>query len=312
MTVGPGAALVHLEVSEPVPIEAAAGSDVVVRLRASCPAGHDRCGMAIQAAAPDGSQTSHVLASHDGAVSETGDIVLKVPPRIGEHVWRFALPAHEIAGSRYETVALAVPVQARPQATSLAVWDIPSPVVTGAPFTVKVGAKSAADCELKGRGIEICRGGEVVARGVLGDAPWPGTAALYWTELMLVAPAKEGMASWTARFEAAELALPHQDASSSFGAAIVRSPEHRLTVRVVEKDTAHPVEEALVRLGAYRAATGRSGLAEILLPKGRYELNVWKAGYDIAPTTLEFDKDVSIEIEAIVAPEEDPDAHWKM
>ena len=33
---------------------------------------------------------------HDGAISETGDIVLKVPPRIGEHVWRFVLPAHEI------------------------------------------------------------------------------------------------------------------------------------------------------------------------------------------------------------------------
>ncbi len=66
------------------------------------------------------------------------------------------------------------------------------------------------------------------------------------------------MASWTARFEAAELELPHDDASSSFSAAIVRPPEHTLTVKVIEKDTAHPVEEALVRLGAYRAETGRS------------------------------------------------------
>ncbi len=39
---------------------------------------------------------SHAFASHDGAVSETGDIVLKVPPRVGEHVWHFVLPAHEI------------------------------------------------------------------------------------------------------------------------------------------------------------------------------------------------------------------------
>ena len=60
-----------------------------------------------------------------------------------------------------------------------------------------------------------------------------------------------------------------------------------------------PIEEALVRLGAYRAETGRAGFAEIRLPKGRYELNVWKAGYEIKPTTLDLDRDASVEIEAL-------------
>jgi uncharacterized membrane protein len=86
----------------------------------------------------------------------------------------------------------------------------------------------------------------------------------------------------------------------------------KLTVKVVEKDTANAIDEAVVRLGAFRAETGRSGYAEISVPKGRYELQVWKAGYDIKPATLELDSDVSIEVEALALPEEDPDARWTM
>ena len=307
-----GTALVHLEMSEPVPIEAAAGGSIVVRLRASCPAGRNRCGMPVRVTAPDGAEATHGLAAHAGGVSETEDIILRVPPRVGEHVWRFVLPAHEIAGTRYEEATLAVPAQAGPQTTSLAVWDIPSPVVIGERFTVKVGAKSSAGCDLKRRSVEIRCGGNVVARGALGDTPWPGTAALYWTELGLAAPPQEGACSWSAQFEASSLELPHDGTSSTFSVVVVRPPEHKLTIKVIEKDTANPIDEAVVRLGAYRAETGRAGLAEIRMPKGRYELHVWKAGYDIKPTTLDLQDDASIEVEALIVPEEDPDAIWKM
>jgi hypothetical protein len=305
-----GARPVHLEVTAPAPLEAAVGSAIVIRLRASCSAGHERCGMDATLVAPDGAESSHAFVTHRDGVSETGDIALTLPPSVGEHAWRFVLPAHEIAGVRYAEAEYVVPVRAVPQAASLAVWDIPSPVVVASLFTVKAGAKSSADCELKGRGVEILSGAEVVARGALGDVPWQGTAALYWTELPLVAPAEPGMASWTVRFEADGLELPHGSASSTFGIAIVPPPDHKLTVKVIEKDTAAPIEQALVRLGAYRAETGRAGLAEIRLPKGRYELNVWKAGYEIQPTTLDLDKDASVELEALVVPEEDPDAFW--
>ena len=156
MTVRPAAALVHLEVNEPTPIEAAVGSSVVVRLRASCPAGRARSGMAAKLLSPDGSEASPAFAKHDAAISETGDILLKVPPRIGEHIWRFVLPAHQLARTQYEEAVLDVRVRGRPQASSLAVWDVPSPVIVGAPFKVKIGAKSSADCGLKGRDVEYC------------------------------------------------------------------------------------------------------------------------------------------------------------
>lgn len=294
------------------PSEIPVGSDLVVRLRVSCPGGHDRCGLLVHVVSPDGSQTTHLLGKRDGAVNETGDVVLSVPRSVGQHVWRFALPEHEIDGAVCAAAELALSIRATQQTTSLAVWDIPSPVVGGAPFGVRIGAKSATASDLKGCSVEVLRDGAVVARTKLGEEPWPGTAALYWADATVTAPAEAGVASWAVQFDAATLELPHEGASSNFSVVIVPPPQHKLTVRVTDKQTARPIDEALVRLGAYRAETSRSGLAEIDLPKGRYELAVWKVGYDIAPATVDFDRDTSIEIEALPVPEEDPDAYWTM
>jgi hypothetical protein len=120
------------------------------------------------------------------------------------------------------------------------------------------------------------------------------------------------MFSWSVEFAAADLALPHQGSSSRFSIAIVDPPEHRLTIKVVEQDTASPVENAQVRLGAYRAATGGTGFAELMVPKGSYDLNVWKSGYDAPATSIVIDADLAVEIAIAPMPEENPDALWQM
>jgi hypothetical protein len=309
----PGGALVHLTVSEPLPLDVPAGDTVAVAARASCPDGHDRTGMAIMVTAPDGQAAMHAFAMHADGVSETAAIALTAPPRLGVHVFRFTLPAHEIAGTRYAQAELDVPMRVTPQATSLAVWDVPSPVVADTRFVIKAGAKSAANATLARCAIEVCdEAGEVAGRGVLSDAPLPGTGALYWTDIPLQAPPTEGVATWTARFEASELDLPHDGAQTSFSAAVVRPPEHVLSVKVIEQATAAPIPDVELRLGAYRGTTGASGLAEIALPKGRYELRVWKVGFEAPPRPVELDADAFVEIEALVVPEEDPDARWRM
>src|SRR4029078_10961694 len=117
--------------------------------------------------------------------------------------------------------------------TSLAVWDIPTPAA-GERFSVKAGAKSSAGCTLCGRRIEVLAGDAVVASGSLGDAPWPGTSALYWAELALRAPPAPapaarwwpdlglrappapGTVAFSVRFDAGDLDEPHRDASSPF------------------------------------------------------------------------------------------------
>ena len=199
-----------------------------------------------------------------------------------------------------------------PIAASLAVWDIPSPAVAGERFTITVGVKSAADSDLRGRRIEVCdAAGAVIGEGRLGDTPWAQTRALYWAGLSLPAPATEGLATLSVRFRASGLEPPHADAAYRFSVAVARAPEHTLTVKVVAKETAAPIEHAQIRLGAYRAATDRSGLAELRMCGGSYELQVWKVGYDAPPAAVEVTADRHIQVEAVTVPEENVDRAWK-
>jgi len=295
------------------PVEVAAGAGFVLSVRVSCPAGCDLSAVPIEATAPDGVTTIVKLAARDADSGETREIALKAPLQVGQHIWRLSCPTHDSGGAHHEACLSPVAVHTRPHETSLAVWAIPSPVVTGKPFTIKVGAKSAMGCDLAGKRIAVCdEAGAVLASGALGATPWPGTSALYWTELALVAPPEAGMFSWSATFDTAGLAVPHRGASSRFSIAIVNPPAHRLTVKVVERNTAAPIENAHVRLGAYRAATGGSGLAELMLPKGSYDLDVWKSGYEAPTTAVAIDADMTVEVAIVALPEENPDAAWLM
>jgi PEGA domain len=332
----PGTAAHATVIAVDGPTEVAVGAEFVLAVVVSCPVGCNLSNVRLEvtppgntaaAAPPVDSPLSHTPAcpaSGEGSGTETGKarvdelatarcIALKAPSRAGEHVWRLFCAAHESDGCHHGASLLRVPVRIRPLETSLAVWAIPSPVVTGRPFAIKVGAKSAAGCNLMGAPIAVCDGaGVVLARGALGDTPWPGTGGLYWTELTLVAPATAGMFSWSVKFAAADLSLAHQGSSSRFSIAIVDPPEHKLTVKVVDQDAASPVANAQVRLGAYGAATGSSGVAELLVPKGSYDVDIWKPGYEAPKTTVTIDADLAVEVVIAPMPEENPDTAWQM
>lgn len=298
---------------EPAPAEAAVGARVVVRVAVACADVCDWRGMMLQVIAPDGAVTTHAIEHPNGAVGESSDITLQVPAQVGEHAWTVRLGTHDTDGARYDDHTLSVAIRARPHNTSLAVWAVPSSATAGEPFAIKVGAKSSGGCDLRGCRIEVRdAAGAVVASGCLGDTPWPGTSALLWAELHLRAPAEPGMATYIAQIDAAELDLPHEAACSSFIVAVTGPPAHLLMVKVIAKETAAPIEDAQIRLGPHRAATDRAGLAEIRMPKGCYELLVWKAGYEAATMPIEIDADAFVQVEALAQPEEDADAHWKM
>jgi hypothetical protein len=306
----------HLELNEPAPAELPVGSDFVLQVKLSCPAGCDLGTMPLAVTGPDGQVATFAPAfDQEAAPSEVvaREIALQAPQQVGEHVWVIRFLPQERAGLRHEECTLPVHLRTVPHATSLAVWAVPSPVVMGERFSVKVGAKSAAACDLKGRKIAISnQAGAVIARANLGDTPWPGTSALYWTEVEVKAPDQEGMFWYAVNFAATDVETPHDGASSKFSVAIVRPPEHRLTVEVLEKDTKVPIEDAQVRLGAYRAATDPAGRAEVAMPKGTYDLTIWKVGYDAPSQIVDVSEDISIQIEAEIVPPENPDAAWIM
>jgi hypothetical protein len=191
---------------------------------------------------------------------------------------------------------------------SLAIWDIPMPVVAGEGFSIKVGAKAASGRALAGSRIEVTGAdGAVVASGALGDTPWPQTDALYWTSHEVPAPAKAGLAEFAVRLAPG----PNHDAATArFSVAAAARPEHTLAIAVTELQTKAALADVEIRLGPFHARTDTAGRAAIRICKGAYELRLWRAAHVAEPMSLTVDGDTSIALTITHVPEEHPDARW--
>ena len=296
-----------IELSEPAPAEVSAGSEIVLKIKLTCAADCDLHNLPLTITSPDDT------APMAGHINDSGEVTLRIPPKVGPQSFTIAFGPHETDDIHHEPCALSLTVNSIPHGTSLAVWDIPSPIVKGERFTIKVGAKSAANAELKGLEIAVFDSSDkVAARGRLRDTLWPGTSALYWDEVELIAPTEEGLSTWSVRFAAEGLALPHDGTAAEFSAMVARPPEHRLTVKVVEQKSKAPITDVQIRLGPFRGTTDPAGIAEVMMPKGTYDLHVWKTAYEAPAHSIEIRGDLSIEVEAVFVPEEDPDNAWTM
>ena len=248
-----------------------------------------------------------------GPGQDDGSVVftLPAPDNVGQHCWTVVISyAGKEEGERAEG-SLPIIFATIPHETSLAVWDNPSPVVRGAKFDVKIGAKCTASCGLGERTVEIRdESGKLVGSGTLRDATWPGTMSLYWTSVPLKAPAKLGPHSWTVRFAPSELKLAHGAATSGFSFITVAIPEHSVSVKVVNKKTKTPIGGAQVRVGLYRTVTNEKGAAKLRVPKGTFELIVTRAGYEMPERSILVSKDIRVRVGAEKLPEEDPFAIW--
>jgi hypothetical protein len=296
------AAIVHevlLDLDEPFPSELPVGSDMVVRVKATCASGCDIAGRLVMLM--HGEET---LAS-----SIQGEFAASIPKQPGAYWWTLMFPRQEIAGVLHDRASMQVSFVATPVATSLAVWDVPSP--SGGRAPVKWARKRHV-LSPTGAIVSVDGNGEVIGRGQLGATPWEGTTGLYWTELEFTAPSAEGLVRLTARFGGGETELPHGESTAQFSVAVVKRPEHRLTIRIVEQDTSKPIENASVRLGPFRSLTNADGVAEVLIPKGTFEVTVWHAAYETSPMTVEVTRDATLELTGVAVPQEDPSARFMM
>jgi hypothetical protein len=239
----------------------------------------------------------------DGSVA----LLLHAPEEVGDH--RLMLVVTSTKPDAEGTLSFSL--RCVPHATSLAVWDVPSPVVRGAAFEITAGAKCTSACALSGKVIEIRdEDGALMGSGALGDTPAPGTTALAFTTIALQAPRNCALHSWTASFAPSELKLPHGHATSRFSFMTVAEPEHSVSVKVVNKETKEPIAGAQIRLGVYRAETDEAGTAEIRVPGGKFELAVMRPGYRMPERKIDVAKDVRLRISAEKLPPEDPFALW--
>jgi hypothetical protein len=233
------------------------------------------------------------------------------PRQEGEFSWRIVLPAQEVAGIRLREAEVPFSFKTARHRTSLAVWDVPTPVVAGGELRFKVGAKCTAGCDLSGHRIDILdEAARPVACVDLRDAVLAEAQGLYWAEVSTVAPCDHVMARWQARFAARALELPHTGASTEFSFMATPPPRHKVCVRVVETETQAPVAGAQVRLGDFRVATDRSGSAHLVVPGGRQRLFIWEAGHEIPEQFLDIDRDLEVVVQAKTLPIESPYDRW--
>jgi hypothetical protein len=190
---------------------------------------------------------------------------------------------------------------------SLAVWDVPRPVIAGEKFAIKVGAKSLSGRGPAGVRVEVSDAkGEVVASGALGDTPLPGTEALYWTSLEVPAPRDRETADYTVRLEPASLdAVP-----TRFSIAVAAKPAYTLTVTVTERDTKAALDGVEIRVGPFQARTDKAGRAELRVSRGDFLLQLWRTAHIAEPQPVRVGRDDSLELTMVHVPEEHPDARW--
>jgi hypothetical protein len=295
---------VILEIIPPVPPEVPVATSIGFKVRVSCADGSDLRGGHIDIMAAEQVVATPALIEHRDGLNETGAIAIRSPDHLGAYGLTVVFPRQEIGEAVCEESTLPIAFRTRPHATSLAVWAIPSPVPIGGNFSVTVGAKSSGGCELKGARVEISdETGAAVGDGTLGATPWPGTSGLFWAQIGLAAPRREGTFSWRAAFPVQELKLPHDSSSATFGFTATKPPEHRLTVKVTESEGA-ALADVQVALGPYRAATDAAGVASLEIPAGQFGLAVWKSGFEGAPKTVEIAGDVALQVEMTRIPQE--------
>lgn len=199
--------------------------------------------------------------------------------------------------------------------TSIAVWDVPSPLTIRRRSKIKVGVKCPEECSLAAASVAIFdETGTRIAAATLRSVPWGQTQALYWAEVDLPGVAAEGPHRWSAEFvplapDASQHTICHRPSSFSFSVQAVRPPEHSVTIRIVEERTQSPVENVELRFGVYKARSESSGLAVFEVPAGTYELSLWKAGCQAAPRSVEVNGNLTMDVEVSKLPEvQDP--YW--
>ena len=343
----PGTHAPLIELISPLPADVEACTELTLEVRVTCPAGCDLEGESVQVLAADGSVVTVERVSPDTAEPVGPDAVdavgpdprtaeavspdavesgsldpgepvsphdeveilsLRAPREVGEHTWTILLPAHEMDGVVHGEASLDVSTTVKPHETSVAVWDVATPVVFCEGFGAKIGIRCSAECGLTGKLVEVCdETGARVGEGILGEEPWPGTRALYWAEVPLEAPPSEGSFAWSAGPVEADFGPSHLPASAVVSFRTVGPPEHTVEVEIVRDDNGEPLERVEVRMGIYRASTDERGMARFELPSGEFDLVASKAEFAADPMTVEVTGDLEVRIEARYEPPPDPD-----
>ena len=109
------------------------------------------------------------------------------------------------------------------------------------------------------------------------------------------APAEQQLAEYAVRL-IPRPASPHDAVATRFSVAVAAKPEHKLTVKVTERDTAAALGGVEIRLGSFHARTDKTGRAELRVCKGEYQLQLWRTAHIAPAEPIDIDGDASVEL----------------
>ena len=294
----------NVEVS---PSEVYAGADLTLKISRS-PGDLPKKTLLIQD--EDGALVTSVdLAQLDAETSEMCELVVKAPVRPGTHTWLGVWPEDPPPRISHEETAAPFSFTVKPHSTRVVVWDTPSAIECGEKFTIKLGVKCSCECRPAGWAIEVGdHDKRTLATASPNDGPWPGTDALYYTEVELTAPDTEGLYAWEAKMAATDRDVPHTEGTAGFGVRVVPAAECRLTVVAVDMESQASVTGAKVVVHPYRTRTDERGVAELRIPKGKFTLFVSGRNYLPFRSDGETTTDVTVRAElALDVPPSDAD-----
>jgi hypothetical protein len=278
---------------------------LTVTVRVSCPDGFDLRGQSVSIRNQDGTALAAAeLTEFDGEAYATSAFALRAPLEVGEHTYRAVLAAHEKDGVSHQETSTEFSFAARPHATSVNVWGLPSAIAAGERFRFKVGIKCSAGCKLTGRLLSVFddEGTQVVAASLRDDI-WPGTSALYFAEVDAQAPLGIGDHEWHVDCPKVESHVPHAASMFTFAVKVVNPPDHEVTVEAFDAETQTPIMGAHVLLHPYRGLTDERGVAKVRVAKGRYKVFVSGFRYIAYERIIDVAGDVTARAELTSEPE---------
>jgi hypothetical protein len=258
-----------------------AGAEMTLRGNVSCSPLCDLRGYSLIVKDHAGAEAARIeLTEFDGEANRTNELVLKAPLTVGEHTWSALCPAVEKNGTSYIESSAQISFTVTSHTTYVAAWDIPSYVVVGERFKIKVGIKCSNACCLANSDFEIHdHEGTQAAVGMLANECWPGTVGLYAAEAELRAPASEGLYTWKVKRPQSGDGIPHAEACTDFGVRVVGHPDYLVTIETIDKVSQAPLSGARVVMHPYRVVADEHGVARVRVAKGAYRLFVSQTNY---------------------------------
>lgn len=287
-----------IDIVRSLPDEVDAGQTTSIVLRVTCRAGckmEDAPVRLVDGDSGEAVETRREPNPESGAVT----LVVTVPVTLGDVVWNASCARHDRDGVVHEE---SPPVEIRfrtvAHKTSMAVWDVQSPVAAGCSLEATVGVRCSAACALTGQLVQVLDDEEAInGEARLGPTPLEGTDALYWTTVGLTAPATSGLTTRLVRL-ADTLGVPHEPVRASFTFMTTPPSECRVVLTVMAAESGSHVPDTEVRVGLFRAVTDGQGAARVDVPRGSYEVTIRRDGYDAVPFSLDVTSDMAVTIEA--------------